>query len=133
VVAAREEFGARGTLRDDGDFKQWTNGNLQVLLEPTARGHQVRFASYSDATRAGLMGAAASIAVAGTMIVGPLVSGAGGMAGVYAGAGFVLAASLGIFGVTVGRAKSWAKLRRQQMQRLAARLERGTQSEAPKR
>src|ERR1044071_6273415 len=42
VVDLRETFDARGRLRDEGNFRQWTNGNLQALLEPTASGHQLR-------------------------------------------------------------------------------------------
>src|SRR5256885_16741552 len=42
VVDLRETFDARGRLREEGSFKQWTNGNLQALLEPTPTGHQLR-------------------------------------------------------------------------------------------
>src|SRR4051812_7964811 len=43
VVQLREVFNARGTMRSEGSLRQWTNGNLQVLLEPTATGHRLRF------------------------------------------------------------------------------------------
>src|SRR5205814_7625184 len=42
VVDLRETFDARGSIRTDGTLKQWTNGNLQALLEPTAGGHRLR-------------------------------------------------------------------------------------------
>lgn len=42
VVALRETFDARGTLSREGNFRQWTNGNLQALLEPTGSGHRLR-------------------------------------------------------------------------------------------
>ena len=42
VVDLRETFDARGVLRHEGSLRQWTNGNLQALLEPTATGHRVR-------------------------------------------------------------------------------------------
>jgi hypothetical protein len=32
VVRLREVFDARGTMRSEGSLRQWTNGNLQVLL-----------------------------------------------------------------------------------------------------
>jgi hypothetical protein len=35
VVQLREVFDARGVTRSEGSLRQWTNGNLQVLLEPT--------------------------------------------------------------------------------------------------
>lgn len=42
VVTLRETFEARGRLQRDGSFRQWSNGNLQALLEPSANGHRLR-------------------------------------------------------------------------------------------
>ena len=42
VVRLRETFEARGRLQRDGSFRQWSNGNLQALLEPTPSGHRLR-------------------------------------------------------------------------------------------
>src|SRR5918999_400027 len=42
VVDLRDTFDARGTIRQEGSFRQWTNGNLQALLEPTPTGHRLR-------------------------------------------------------------------------------------------
>ena len=42
VVDLRETFDARGKLSEQGPFKQWTNGNLQALLEPSATGQRLR-------------------------------------------------------------------------------------------
>ncbi|MGH7710825.1 MAG: hypothetical protein ACREOG_06050, partial [Gemmatimonadaceae bacterium] len=38
VVDLRETFDARGTVRREGSLRQWTNGNLQAVLEPTETG-----------------------------------------------------------------------------------------------
>lgn len=38
VVDLRETFDARGSVRSEGNFKQWTNGNLQALVEPMGAG-----------------------------------------------------------------------------------------------
>src|SRR5919201_162065 len=46
VVDLRQTFDARGTLRQEGSLRQWTNGNLQALLEPTERGHRVRLRTF---------------------------------------------------------------------------------------
>src|SRR5512139_1975656 len=43
VVQLRETFNARGVLRSEGSFRSWSNGNLQVLLEPDGAGQRVRF------------------------------------------------------------------------------------------
>lgn len=41
VVELREVFNAKGTVRAYGSFREWTNGNLQALLEPRRRGRQM--------------------------------------------------------------------------------------------
>lgn len=42
VVDLRETFDACGSVRSEGNFKQWTNGNLQTLVEPMGAGDRVR-------------------------------------------------------------------------------------------
>lgn len=48
VVRLRETFSARGRVEREGSLRSWTNGNLQVLLEPTATGQRLRFRSVSS-------------------------------------------------------------------------------------
>src|SRR5437867_4957219 len=55
VVDLRETFDARGTVRRDGSLRQWTNGNLQALVEPTATGHRVRLRTVKGDARTLLM------------------------------------------------------------------------------
>lgn len=47
VVDLRETFQAKGETQRDGSFRQWTNGNLQVLIEPTDTGSQLRMQTTS--------------------------------------------------------------------------------------
>ena len=42
VSELRETFEAKGVVRYDGPFRQWSNGNLHVLVEPTPAGHRLR-------------------------------------------------------------------------------------------
>ena len=42
VIDLRETFDAKGQIRDEGSFRQWTNSNLQALLEPTETGQRLR-------------------------------------------------------------------------------------------
>ena len=42
VVDLRTTFNAKGKLQREGAFRQWSNGNLQALLEPTESGEQLR-------------------------------------------------------------------------------------------
>src|SRR6266550_289724 len=85
VVQLREVFNARGRTRSDGSLRQWTNGNLQVLLEPTATGHRLRFGTTHGAARGAIgvgfafLGVTAIVAVSG-LIWGTLGDAASGIA-----------------------------------------------------
>lgn len=50
VVELREVFHARGTVSSNGSFRQWTNGNLQALLEPMGNGHCLRLTTTRGAS-----------------------------------------------------------------------------------
>jgi len=120
VVQLREVFNARGRTRSEGSLRQWTNGNLQVLLEPTETGHRLRFGTVHGAARAaigagfGVLGIAAIVAVSGAIwgTLGDAISGIALMAA--AGVGMIVSGAL--------RLPRWARLRERQMEALAARI-----------
>jgi hypothetical protein len=123
VVAARDTFAARGTLRQDGAFRQWTNSNLQMLLEPTADGHRLVFRTLNGHARRMILGGMAVVAVAGVITAAALLSGApevaerlDGMA-ILGGVGAVMVAR-GIWGL-----RRWAARRHEQFVELAQRLQ----------
>lgn len=124
VVDLRETFDARGTVKTDGSFRQWTNGNLQALLEPTATGHQLRLRTVNGNARGlmagglGLLGFTAAMLIAGA-VVGNLDGGA---------IAFLSAMGLGMFGLGALRLPRWAQQRRLQMEAVAARLALAAQS-----
>ena len=121
VVQLREVFNARGRTRSEGSLRQWTNGNLQVLLEPTETGHRLRFGTVHGAARAaigagfGVLGVAAIVAVSGAIwgTLGDAMSGIALM--VAAGVGMIVSGAL--------RLPRWARLRQRQMEALAAQVE----------
>ncbi len=120
VVQLREVFNARGRTRSDGSLRQWTNGNLQVLLEPTETGHRLRFRTTHGAARASIgaglavLGVTAIVAVSGA-IWGTLGDAASGIALMAAaGVGMIVSGAL--------RLPRWARLRERQMEALAARI-----------
>src|SRR5215510_8351363 len=75
VVQLREVFNARGVTRSDGSLRQWTNGNLQVLLEPTGSGHRLRFGTVNGGARASITTGLAMFAVAGVVAISDAVAG----------------------------------------------------------
>ena len=120
VVQLRDVFDARGTTRSDGSFRQWTNGNLQVLLEPTETGHRLRFRTVHGAARASIgagvaaLGASAAVALASAM--------SGHLADAGPGMAFFVAVGVGMIANGALRLPGWARLRRRQMEALAAQI-----------
>lgn len=120
VVSLRETFEARGKLQRDGTFRQWTNGNLQALLEPTATGHRLRLS-----TRKGNL--TARVVLGGTAIIASsilwldILSRGGDM-----GASAMFAPTIfGAFGIvsllSIGlQLPRWARTRASQMETIAA-------------
>ena len=120
VVELRQVFQARGTVSSSGSFRQWTNGNLQALLEPTPSGHRLRLSTFKGGVR-GLMalGAMSMVMSGGTAI-------ASGIAGHLGDAlpGVLAFALLGAGTMAIGaiRLPGWARLRGRQMDEIAARV-----------
>jgi hypothetical protein len=119
VVAARDTFAARGNLRADGAFRQWTNGNLQMLLEPGADGHRLRFRTLNGHARRMILGGITMLGVATTLSAVTLLSGVPDVADSLQGMailGLIGAAMLarGLWGL-----RDWAARRQAQFQRLA--------------
>lgn len=121
VVDLRETFDARGAVRSEGSFKQWTNGNLQALVEPMGTGDRVRLRTIKGNMRNVIRGGLA------------LLGGSGVIAFIYALTGNVQSDNLETLGILAlaGLAMltvpafvlpSWARERRLQMDEIAARL-----------
>ena len=122
VVDLRETFDAKGKLTAEGSFRQWTNGNLQALLEPTKSGHRLRLRTVRGASQAMLNGGIAMLVGAGALGVATALRLVPDLS-----QGFEMAAIFGMFGVAMLAAGAirlpfWSRERRQQMEGVAARL-----------
>lgn len=121
VVDLRETFDARGTVRSEGGFRQWTNGNLQVLLEPTPSGHRVRLRTLKGNARAWMSVGLGAMGMSAVLWVVSLVApGAGNPGG---GALALALMGLGTFGLGAIQLPAWARRRREQMEAIASRLD----------
>jgi len=127
VVQLREVFNARGTTSSSGSLRQWTNGNLQALLEPVAGGHRVRFSSLNGSARAsigtGLLMAGVSVAVAVAGAVG------GHLGASMPGVALFAVMGAGMLANGALRLPGWARLRGRQMDAIAAGLLRADSSD----
>lgn len=122
VVELRETFNARGVVRSEGSLRSWSNGNLQVLLEPDGEGQRIRFRTVKGNARPfmfaglGLMGASA------VMIASAVFTGSASMAQALASFGTMALFGAGFFAAGALPLPRWARLRQQQMDALAERL-----------
>ena len=120
VVQVREVFNARGSTRSDGSLRQWTNGNLHVLLEPTETGHRLRFGTFHGAARASI--SAGFMALGMTAVVGTVSAISGNIGHATAGMVFMALTGLGMIANGALRLPGWARLRGRQMEALALRV-----------
>jgi hypothetical protein len=120
VVQLREVFNARGTMSSTGSFRQWTNGNLQALLEPTPTGHRLRLRTLKASARASIAAGLGTLGATGAV---SLASAVGGQLGI-AEPGIVMLLIFGIGMVANGalRLPSWARLRGRQMDAITTGL-----------
>lgn len=120
VVDLRETFDARGSTRQEGSFRQWTNGNLQVLVEPTANGHRIRLSTVKANARAWMRGGLVTLGAA-------VVTAMTAVVGVASHFNLNLAVEIAVIGagqIAIGAIllPGWARLRRKQMEEISGRL-----------
>lgn len=122
VAEVRETFDARGAVTGQGSLRQWSNGNLQVLLEPTERGHRVRFTTVKGSAPGLLTG---GLVIATGAVIGELtafLTGVGHDVGLVVSIGVLGAIGLGAAATTALRLPGWAATRKAQMESLGARV-----------
>lgn len=125
VADLRETFEARGTVRYDGPFRQWTNGNLQALVEPTRSGHRIRLQTTKGDSRALMTAGLGMLGVAAATLIALAAAGGLGDPGSVTGVGFMAAIGAGIFGIGALRLPGWARRRKAQIDQVLARLRGG--------
>jgi hypothetical protein len=122
VVDLRETFDARGRITAQGSFRQWTNGNLQALLEPTESGHRLRLKTLKANARMMMIGGLGALGFAAVNLITDLI-GAGSVGpGELEATGTVALVGLAFLGAGAIRLPAWASLRRRQMDEVIARL-----------
>lgn len=122
IVVVRETFNARGTMTSQGSLKHWSNGNLQVWLEPTEVGHRVRFQTAKGnapwTLGAGLLMSAVSVIGETTAVL----TGVAHDLGLVASFGVLGVIGIGAVATTALRLPLWASARQAQMEELGARV-----------
>ena len=118
VSDLRETFHAQGRERSHGETREWVNGNLHAVVEPTVTGYRLRLGTLKgDGLALNRMGAMGMIMGA---IVG-LTSALGGDPGAILGSVMLGGIGVGAFAFNAVRLPRWARLREQQMREIAER------------
>lgn len=120
VADLRSTFNARGVIRQDGSFRQWTNGNLQALVEPTPAGYRLRLKTMNGNIRRLMIMGLASIGIGAATFVSSAVAGTLGMD--VAGMGLLGIAGAGMVGFAALQLPGWARIRKAQMDEITTRV-----------
>lgn len=121
VVDLRETFDARGRIGEEGPFRQWTNGNLQALLEPTESGERLRLGTLRTGAREALGMGATLLVLAPLALVLSLTRTLDDPGLLTMIASLALAGGV-LYGSNRIRLPKWAETRKLQMDGVAARL-----------
>ncbi|MEO7358967.1 MAG: hypothetical protein ABI120_01470 [Gemmatimonadaceae bacterium] len=117
VVKLRDAFDAKGRVSASGSLRQWTNGNLQALLEPTSAGHRLRLRTFKASAHVGMRFGMFAMAMSGAVALSGAVG--GHFAGSLPGVALLFTVGAGMFASGVLPLRQWAHTRRQQMERIA--------------
>jgi hypothetical protein len=128
VVDLRETFDARGRVSGEGPFKQWTNGNLEALLEPTPDGQRLRLRTLKSSAMGMMSVGLILLGIGGAVAAGAVLG--GDFAARLPGLATLFAMGSGFVAVNAIRLPAWARLRRRQMHEVAERLALATASDA---
>lgn len=113
----RTTFAAQGRTTTSGGLRQWSNGNLHISVEPTARGEQLRLSTLKDdGVVLNLFGV-----VTGAMgiLTGSVVVAAGKPEKAFAAFGMFAGMSVISFVANLVRLPRWARERDRQMEAIA--------------
>lgn len=122
VVQFRDTFDARGKTVVQGGLRQWTNGNLQALVEPTPSGDRLRLRTTKGDARTAVGGGLAIMGISSVGLLVSLLPAAAGAPALDAMFGALSVFGAGMAALSAWRLPRWAETRRQQMQGIAERL-----------
>lgn len=122
VADLRETFEAPGVVRSQGSLRQWTNGNLQALLEPTVTGQRLRMSTVKGNAPGLIVGGILVFTGAAAALVTAFATGVTHDTGLMASILTAMTGGAGMFGGSAMRLPGWARRRQQQMDQIAERV-----------
>ena len=120
IVDLRSTFRAPGKVHGSGSLREWRNGNLHALVEPTETGHRLHLSTFKGNARGAVLGGLAIFALCFAITILAIYDGYAMDRQMLVMAMFS-ALGLGIAGAAAYRLPSWARERKNQMQAIAGR------------
>lgn len=123
VVRCRDVFNARGKIEVHGNFRSWSNGNLQIMLEPAPGGDRLRMRTFRGESR-GMVAAGVSMILAASAIgfVGAIRETLS-LVEMLASQVPIALGGIGMLAAGLARLPSWRREREAQFQRLGDELQ----------
>ena len=115
----RVTFNAQGLVQSDGRLRQWRNGNLRAVVEPTANGQRIRIQTFKADSRSMMLLGAAAMGAA--VAASAAVAAAGTLGNSIAGIAFMGLMGAGSFAFGALRLPGWARRRRAQIAEVTSR------------
>jgi hypothetical protein len=119
VVDLRETFDATGRIRVEGQFREWRNGNLRALVEPTGEGYRLRLRTMKGSAYSAITFGGVALAVSVLMLVAAVLTGQA--FDDWPVAALLALAGLASVGISAIRLPGWARTREQQMEEVTER------------
>lgn len=129
VADLRATFDARGVVKHEGSLRSWTNGNLQVHLEPTATGQRLRLRTVKGSAPGLIIGGIGMSVVGSVMFVIAAVGGALADRGFLAAVSTLAVGGVAMFASGAIGLPAWARLRQKQMESIAEHVAGSTQTD----
>lgn len=117
IAECRTTFGAPGHVTTSGGLREWSNGNLHMCVEPTARGEQLRLTTRSDGAVA--LNVLAMVTGGMSLLMGATITAAGKPDKALLVFGMFGSMALVALAANVLRLPRWARERERQMEALA--------------
>jgi hypothetical protein len=119
VADLRETFRATGKIQIDGSLREWRNGNLRALVEPTDTGHRLRLSTLKGNARTSLVASSFFGGAGGIFMLWAAV--AGELSTFFMLGALYTLIGVGALGATAYQLRRWAATRDEQMEAVAAR------------
>ncbi len=123
VVDLRETFQAHGKIRQDGSLREWTNGNLKAIVEPTDTGWRLRLRTRKGEVKGAIGFGMLPLLIGLFMLVMSLTGNLSEIKpiGQYIAMAFFILTGIGFIGLPFISMPKWARTRQQQMEEVAVR------------